>query len=648
MASGKASDRITCPHCQGSLKAPPLPPGSLCTCPKCGQSFPVGQPAVAATPQTPAPAAAPVTKPQPTALSKPKPEQTPKQKPPLVEAPVRAELAAPQSVKPAPVKPVQQPPAKPIPATPIVAVSEDDVIGQMLLGSPGPASSTSPPAASDVDQDRQLKALLAAPASTTAAPAHSVATAAPVERQSHLATATTQPAHRQEPPSPKPAAPIKKPKAPEIPVVCKLCGTRMYAKPEQVGTRVRCPDCHSENLIDAPQPAAAPARSGPSLEDGGDFALGEVTQRPGYRPMVDPRGDYAAIKYLDTSARPRREHEPPQRDEAPPRPERGQPQRVMTEMTMTMSPAAQRAAEEEEEIPLSEPVERIEVRQIVSLPPPDDPEEDNQFKGRFRDEEWGFVADPNEKDAWKRSPFYYGILGFLFYPQVLYRLIFYSFVLSVDIAMFVGAILFSHGETPLLFAALGLTVSSSILSALMVGGALPCLVAITQDTANGSDAVVNWPDWNIADWLLQALMIPAAAALAGVPGGIAATFLIAMGQAGVFYAPFPILMSELMFFPVVFGSMLAENSFLPLSRPILASMTRKGDGWLLFYVASILLGMLMAGSLALIEVGVQAQTVIVAPFAALLWVTATILYFRLLGRLLWYVQNYRRQRDKPE
>ena len=34
--------------------------------------------------------------------------------------------------------------------------------------------------------------------------------------------------------------------------------------------------------------------------------------------------------------------------------------------------------------------------------------------------------------------------------------------------------------------------------------------------------------------------------------------------------------------------------------------------------------------------------------AAVLWVLGIILYFRLLGRLLWYVQNYRRQRDKPE
>jgi hypothetical protein len=550
-----------------------------------------------------------------------------------------------------PAKPAAQPPARPVPATPIVTVSEDDVIGQMLLGPPSAAPRPAAPVATEPDQDRQLKTLLSAPtASATAASARSTPAAAPADRQSHLATATTQPAHQQAPPPPKPAAPAR-PKAPEIPVVCKLCGTRMYAKPEQVGTRVRCPDCHSENVVVAQQVAAASSRNAPSLDDAGDFALSDVTQRPGYRPMVEPRGDYAAIKYLDTSAPPRRPGEPPHRETDVPqaRPgERAQPRHISTEMTMTFSGTAAQEDEEGADIVLSEPVERIEARQIVTLPPPDDPDEDNQFRGRFRDEEWGFVADPHEKDAWKKSPFYYGILGFLLYPQTLYRLIFYSLVLSVDFAMFLGAIMCSHGETPLLFAALGLTVSSSILSALMIGGASPCLVAITQDTANGNDAVESWPDWNIAEWFFQAMMIPAALLLAGIPGGILSSALLAMGHAGLLYAPFPILMSELMFFPIVFGSMLAEGSFVPLSRPILTSLSRKGDGWLLFYLASIFLGMMLAGSLALIELGVQAGTIIVAPFAAVLWVTATILYFRLLGRLLWYVQSYRRQRDKPQ
>jgi len=478
-------------------------------------------------------------------------------------------------------------------------------------------------AAAEPDQDRQLQAVLAPPAVAA-------------DREAHLATATTQPAHQQQPPPPKPQV-LRAPKAPEIPVVCKLCNTRMYARPEQVGTLMRCPDCHTENEVPAPKAAAVKTQAPVALDDGTDFVLSAPPQRPAYKPMVEPRGDYAELKFLDTSASPRPPDRPPQ------------PRAALTETTMTISGAP--AVDEDddgEEVVVSAPVERIDLKQVVALPEPDDPDEDNQYRGRFRDDEWGFAADPHHKEAWKKSPFYYGILGFLFYPHTLYRLLLYSLVMTVDVGMFLGAIYCAQSDTPLLYAALGLIVSSGVLSAFMVAGASPCLAAIAQDTANGHDAVENWPDWNIAEWLLQALMIPWAAFLASLPGSLVASGCFALGREGMLFAPFPILFSELMFFPVLFGSMLAEGSFMPVSGAILGSMSRRGDGWLLFYCASVLLGIMLAGSIALIELGIQVGTILVAPFAAVLWVSSLILYFRLLGRLLWYVQNYRRERDKPE
>lgn len=571
------------------------------------------------------------------------------------------------------------PPPAPIivPPTPVVTVSPDDVIGQLLLGTPAPAVSApampSPaPAASapapppppapreasrpapaprpveptaarssaqapaalaatvlEPDEDRQLQAVLAAPAVATAA-----------GREAHLATVTTQPAHQQQPPPPKPVAPRRQ-KPPEIPVVCKLCNTRMYARPEQVGTKMRCPDCHTENEVPAPKTAAPAAASKPAaLDDQADFVLSAPPQRPAYKPIVEPRGEYAELKFLDPSAPPRQPDHPPER---PP-----QPRAVVTETTLTYSGTPPADDDDGEEIIVSAPVERIDVKEIVKLPEPDDPDEDNQYRGTFRDDEWGFAADPHHKEAWKKSPFYYGILGFLFYPQTLFRVVLYSFVMTVDVAMFLGAIYCAQSDSPLLFAALGLTVSSSVLSAFMVAGASPCLLAIAQDTANGYDAVEHWPDWNFAEWLFQALIIPSAAFLAALPGSLLASGCFALGREGALFAPFPILFSELVLFPVIFGSMLAEGSLMPVSGAILGSMQRRGDGWLLFYCASVLLGIVLAASIALMELGIQVGTVLVAPFAAVLWVTSLTLYFRLVGRLLWYVQNYRRERDKPE
>ncbi|HUE74089.1 MAG TPA: hypothetical protein VMP01_24625 [Pirellulaceae bacterium] len=595
MSVGSTRDRITCPHCQGSLKAPPLPAGSLCTCPKCGQSFPIGQPAAvksaAALPaSTVAAPASPAPKP-----SQPKP---PVARPP-VEAPVRAEFAD-ESVRMTPQR--STPPAATLPA---------------------------PRSDADSQQERQLQDLLSAPTKGVAS--------ASTRQVARPATAATQPAHQQ---AARPLAaeigpviPAHVP-APEIPVVCRLCGTRMYARPEQIGTKIRCPDCHSDNEVLAVQTPAAIVRTKPA-EAGDDFALSDPGQRPAYRPMVEPRGDYAALKYLDPSAPPRREGAP------------AQPRAVSTDMTMTLSQAAM-DDNDGQEVVLSAPVERIDVKEIVKLPEPDDPDEDNQYRGRFRDEEWGFIGDPRQKDAWKKSPFYFGILSFPFYPQTAMRLVLYSFLLTIDLTFFLAAIFFAQTESPLLIAALALIVPSSILLVFILGGSLPCLVAIAQDTANGYDSVEGWPDWNIAEWLFTAMMIPAAAFLAALPGSILSSGLFALGKPGFLLSPYPILVSELIFFPIIFGSMLAEGSFMPVSGALLKSFQRRGEGWMLFYSMSILLGIVLAASIAMFELGVQLRTILVAPFSAVLWVLGIILYFRLLGRMLWYVQNYRRERDPLE
>jgi hypothetical protein len=410
----------------------------------------------------------------------------------------------------------------------------------------------------------------------------------------------------------------------------------MYARPEQVGTFMRCPDCHSENEVPAPKAAAVKTQKPVSLDEGTDFVLSEPTQRPAYKSMVEPRGEYSGLKYLDTSA-------------APARPAERSPLRApSTETTMTFSGAPPTDEDEDgEEIVVSAPVERIDVKQIVALPPPDDPDEDNQYRGRFRDDEWGFAADPRQKDAWKKSPFYYGILGFLFYPQTLYRLVLYSLVMTVDVAAFLGAIYCAQSDSPLLFAALGLTVSSSVLSAFMVGGASPCLYAIAQDTANGLDAVENWPDWNIAEWLLQALNIPAAAFLAALPGALVATGCFALGPEGMLFAPFPILFSELMFFPIIFGSMLAEGSLMPVSGRSSGRCSAGATAGSCFIARRSCSGRAVGvggADRAGDSTGHDPRT----PVAAVLWVASLIMYFRLLGRLLWYVQNYRRERDRPE
>ncbi|MDZ4850099.1 MAG: hypothetical protein SGI77_12510 [Pirellulaceae bacterium] len=53
---------------------------------------------------------------------------------------------------------------------------------------------------------------------------------------------------------------------------CKVCSSRMYAKPSQIGSNARCPDCYSEFSIPSPPPPKAKARE-PDLNAIADVSL---------------------------------------------------------------------------------------------------------------------------------------------------------------------------------------------------------------------------------------------------------------------------------------------------------------------------------------------------------------------------------------
>jgi hypothetical protein len=158
-----------------------------------------------------------------------------------------------------------------------------------------------------------------------------------------------------------------------------------------------------------------------------------------------------------------------------------------------------------------------------------------------------------------------------------------------------------------------------------------CL-AIVQETANGMREVENWPDANVTEWFFGSLYIPAAGFVAGLPGFATATFLAAGGMPLIFL-PLPVVASWTLFFPVVLFSMLAENSVLG----VFSSRTRESfqiasEAWLLCYLYSTGLGLLGGGVAMLGGIAFWPLTLI-GGFGL---VTTAFLYFRLLGRLMWY------------
>jgi hypothetical protein len=73
-----------------------------------------------------------------------------------------------------------------------------------------------------------------------------------------------------------------------IAVECQLCSSRFYAKPSQLGQTMKCPDCHTENVV-VEAASRAPKKTLPKLSeltDDDDFKLSDPVDTPRYQALT--------------------------------------------------------------------------------------------------------------------------------------------------------------------------------------------------------------------------------------------------------------------------------------------------------------------------------------------------------------------------
>jgi hypothetical protein len=401
-------------------------------------------------------------------------------------------------------------------------------------------------------------------------------------------------------------------KSTDIAIVCRLCGTRMYAPAAKIGGTMPCPDCHTVNEIKPPR-EAAPKRAGPSLEGAEEYDLSDPGERPTYRPLVAARGDYAELAQFEPGAHPPGWSEPHPSD--------------------AVGPPKDSA---DDELKLAAPVERIETKVSFPLPPPGAALVDGPGSKQPDDRLLGYGVDLKQPGAWKRAPFLLGLVGFLTYASTLVRL--FSYAIGLALAAFLTRLAIESAAASSSFGQLSAVIwsmTAAIWWGLWLAPFSSCLLAIVQDTANGQDEVTGWPDWNAFDWIGSALYFPAAGFLAGLPGALVASGLVAGGMPPI-AAPLLVLVSWVVLFPLVIYSMLAEASLLtPFSSRTSRSLKIAGDAWMLFYVYSIAIGLVVAVSYGLASLDyVAAQA-----GGAVGVVTAAFIYCRVLGRLLWFTSE---------
>jgi hypothetical protein len=119
---------------------------------------------------------------------------------------------------------------------------------------------------------------------------------------------------------------------------------------------------------------------------------------------------------------------------------------------------------------------------------------------------------------------------------------------------------------------------------------------------------------------------------------------------GAFAAGAPLVLSWIALFPVVLYSMLAEGSVLaPYSAATYKSIQQASEGWVFFYMYAILLGILGSLSLALAGWHGEALNLFIPWCLGCLGLVVTsLLYCRVLGRLMWYSSEKMSRQERLE
>ena len=372
----------------------------------------------------------------------------------------------------------------------------------------------------------------------------------------------------------------------EFAVHCPLCGTLQYAKLSQIGSTVRCADCHTPVVVRAPQPRRKPAVSAASKPDDDDeYRLSDVVERP---PLADvhERLLVAAERELETerktpvSKRPTQPTGPTQ----PPQPTKPAVGDVFAASARDLMGKAEAEAKE---------IEREAARYVV-------------------------------------RPLFTGLFSFLFDVQAIARLIALTF-LSLGCVVFLHLFIsLKDGGAVQQFGAVFVGMLLAPLSLIYISLTSVCWLVIVQDTANGLDKVEQWPGLNFLDWMFDAFYVLNSLFLSALPGILFGQLAVLSGLGGQWVALLLGAMTAVPLFPVILLSTLDAGSPLGLwSNALARNMIRHWATTKQFFLGSAVLAVA-----AIVFLVVMAQQMfLVSLVGAAGFNAATMIYFRLLGRL---------------
>lgn len=419
--------------------------------------------------------------------------------------------------------------------------------------------------------------------------------------------------------SPEPPAPPDPEPVTHVGVNCRLCGTRMYGRVEQVGQPMRCPDCNSETIL--PPPKAPQGPMIPAAMLGDQYELYEDEQQPWGSTLAAAQAEMVPVhcELCDTL------------------------QYVAPELVGTMVECPDCGHSTRVRPSRPKPRPRAPREPDVEVEPPTDslapsaPELYTRLHDfdRLSDEEKEaaiarVATNRKARPQMTRYPLLSGWGQFITAPGVVARWLALSIVMSgfAALAVFAFSMLFQGFGA---MAGMPLLCGAAVIGGLWFAMLSATFVTIVTESSEGNNQMMAWPSINPVDWMGETMFILVATLAAGAPGYV----LFQIAGANVPLLLLSIAVSTWIFFPLTHLSTLEASSPFALLMPGVVSSLREWYGtWVVFYALSG--AMLFATIVSLVLLAWAGDLWLLAGSVPVM--AGVIAYARLIGRLAWRIR----------
>lgn len=396
---------------------------------------------------------------------------------------------------------------------------------------------------------------------------------------------------------------------------CLLCNTRITVQTSDVGRKARCPDCGRVNVV--PQPPKPKPKQTPAAMHGQQYELWDAGKAPDNAELLAKQPKFfpvycrvcntlmhaqasqvgSLLSCPDCGGQTKVPAPPIERERAKVIVEDGEEYQL---------DEAQSLPERPDYVP-------FEVRQM---------EERQQYEKKLEEREYEDVTLPS-------NPLIEGVwsmLGRTPLPGSIFAL---SFGLLLEAWFLANAMANVKGlALMVVLLAYGTT---SVFGMLILLGASAMWLAVLKESAEGNNKLYDPPGLMFLDWVGGSFYVVFSTAVAIAPGMLAWRFVPNLPP---WAGPVAAAASWLTLFPVVLLSQLENGSPLEIFSPRLGGSLLKCPGpWMLFYFESVLI----LGGCAGAVLGLQLTSPWLVVVSVGLIALTSFLYFRLLGRLAWWI-----------